>query len=128
VAAGALHLAEVVVERDEVARTGGHLLAGQAGQGLFGLHQPAAQPVGHRQVVPGKVAQRVVGVGQVGQGLLGELGGPLGVAAQAGEHGRRERDRGRQVGQQAHRPADRRLVRLLRLVAAVGERPLGVGQ
>jgi hypothetical protein len=64
----------------------------------------------------------------VGKGLPGERVDPLGVSMAPGELGVDQRDRCGQVGDPARRPADRRLVGLIGLVATGRQRRLGLVQ
>ena len=60
---------------------------------MFGLGQPATEPLGHGQVPVGDGVQHPFTVADRGQGLRSERGCPLSVATEVGEDGALERDR-----------------------------------
>jgi hypothetical protein len=102
-------LAEVVAAQGGHDVPPGGLPPGDGGgEVLPGVAEPAAQPVRVRQVQPAERLQQPVAIAQPGPGLGVEPRDAAGVAAQVGEPGPGDRDRGRHVGDQARARAHRR--------------------
>jgi hypothetical protein len=112
-ALGPLHLAEVVAAPgDQVALAHRFPQLNRQRQGLLGFPEAAAQPLGQAEVTAGVGSQHPLVRGCRGQGLRGQRSGPVAIAAEFGQIGAVERDRGRDVRQHAGLPARRRLVEL----------------
>jgi hypothetical protein len=71
------------------------------------------QPVGRGQLHPGDGVQHLLALAESGLSLRGERGHAVGVTAELGEVSTRQRDRYRDIHQQARRFAHRRLEGLI---------------
>ena len=90
-------------------------------QQSLGLGWPALQPLGHARVPPDDGAEHRLAFAAGGHGPRDEIDRGLGVAAKLGEIYAKERDRRRDVHQQASRPSGGRLEALI----GIWRRPFG---
>ena len=121
-ALGALEQGQRVVSPRRQRELAGLAPPGDAGrEGAFGLGEPATQPFGHGQESVHSGAQYPFFWFALGQGLRGERGRGLGVAAELGEIAAMQRGQGRDIDQEAGRHTGGRLEWL---IGPVGGRAL----